>query len=137
VTVHFLNLKAPEPGPSREVSEPSADHRAQRSQFWQLRRIPAPATQADFRHMGIAYRVLMVGAGPVLTWNVTVDVRNWPDQRVWRALYKTQQERPDLPQFDASLQRETVTLSTVDQGRHDELEVHALAHAFAQRLRRL
>jgi hypothetical protein len=77
----------------------------------------------------------MVGMGPVLTWKIAVEVRNWSEQRVWRALYRTQRERPDLPQVDARVHSETLTLATVDQGQHDELEVHALAQAFAERLR--
>jgi hypothetical protein len=136
MSVHFLNLqKSSGLEDSRETSTPAADQRAQRSQFWELRRTPAPATEAAFRHAGVGYKLLMVGAGPVLTWKLTVDVRNWAEQRVLRALSRTQHERIELPQVEASLSDEQLTLSTVEQGQHDELEVHALARAFAERLR--
>lgn len=125
--VHELSVSSP-----AQTSSPAS---SVNSQFWQLRRVLPPASQAAFRHVGIGYRLSMIGAGPVLSWTLAVDVRNWSEQRVLKALARTRQERPDLPHVEVCLQAESLFMSTVEQGQHDELEVHALAHAFAERLR--
>jgi class 3 adenylate cyclase len=133
---------------------PQARERIRQARLARAARRAAPTpVGAACSHQGISYTAEMVGSGSRLTWCVSIRVSKWPEEQVWQALQLMQHDRPELPAVRASLRTLAqalfpdssaeglglsaywLELRTQDPGEHDELDAHALAHAYIESLR--